>query len=258
MAGNVIPGEISAAAAYTRWQAEDFARPSSPSPAAPRAETVEERRAVAGDGEVEVSHIGSVPLPTAEDIERIHEEARQSGYRSGLEAGHEEGYEKGYAKGYEEGRGAGFQEGGAAGQAYEEEIRRLCQGLQEALAALDQEIAEAVLACALEAAGQMTRSAIRVKPELLLPTIREALAALPLRHEPVTLLLAPEDATVLREHLGNQFAQEGWHIQEDNSILPGGCLLRAGTSEIDARVESRWRRILEAIGLSQEWLANKP
>ncbi|MCL2022091.1 MAG: flagellar assembly protein FliH [Betaproteobacteria bacterium] len=275
MAGDVIRGEE--LAAYTRWQAEDFSAP----PAKPGAKEANVRRggqfqgsvdsdfnpAEASDGEVEVSHV-ALPqrLPTAEDIAQIHEEARQNGYRIGFGEGRTAGYEEGlraghadgHQDGFESGRQAGFREGAAAAKNYEEEIHRLCQGLQGAMTVFDQEVAESALACALEVAGQLTRAALRVQPEMLLPIIQEALAALPLHHGPVTLCLAEADVALAREHLEGQFTQEGWAIQVDNSLKQGDCRIYSGTSEVDARLESRWRRVLEGIGLSPEWLENKP
>jgi flagellar assembly protein FliH len=242
-----IPKE--ALPAYTRWQADDFGAPAVPetADAAQAAPTAKTEGAAEGEAAaVRVQSGVAFSLPTAEDIERMHEDARQSGYQAG--------YAEGLQAGGEEGRQSGL----AAAQVYAGNLQSLCRGVEEAAQALDQEMAEAVLACALEVAGQITRGVIRVHPEILLPIIREALAALPLRHGPVTLLVAPTEAALAREHLEGQFAQSGWIIQEDPELAPGGCRLRADNSEIDATLETRWRRVLEAIGVTPEWLARQP
>jgi flagellar assembly protein FliH len=236
--------------AYTRWQADDFGV----SPALPEAVGAETVVSGLEQGAPDTSEgvlVDQVKLPTAEDLERMHEDARQGGYQ----AGHDEGYRVGHEAGYTEGRKIGL----ANAEAYVTELRSLCQGLAEALQAFDQDMAESVLACALEVAGQLTRAVIHVKPEeVLLPVIRAALAALPLHHGPVTLLVAPSEATVAREHLEQQFSQDGWRIQEDTDIAPGGCRLRTDSSEVDATLETRWRRVLEAIGVTPEWLLKEP
>ncbi|MDR2364908.1 MAG: flagellar assembly protein FliH [Zoogloeaceae bacterium] len=240
-----IPKE--ALSSYTRWQADDFGAPSAPEEggavqSAPAPSTTAEG---AGAAEVPSSDV-PFALPTAEDIERMHEEARQSGYQAG--------YAEGLAAGSEEGRQSGL----AAAQVYAANLQSLCQGMEAAAQLFDQEMAEAVLACALEVAGQITRRAIQVNPEILLPVIREALAALPLRHGSVTLLVAPSEIALAREHLESQFAQSGWIIQDDPELSPGGCRLRADNSEIDASLKTRWRRVLEAIGVTPEWLERQP
>jgi flagellar assembly protein FliH len=241
-----IPKE--ALPAYTRWQADDFGAPLAPETDAAQTAPAEEKSGEAAEDAASVRVQSGVAfnLPTAEDIERMHEEARQSGYQAG--------YDEGLKAGSEEGRQSGL----AAAQGYAANLQNLCRGVEEAVQALDQEMAEAVLACALEIAGQLARSVIRVRPELLLPVVREALAALPLRHGPVTLLVAPAEIALAREHLENQFAQSGWIIQEDPELTPGGCRLRADGSEIDATLETRWRRVLEAVGVTPEWLAQQP
>jgi flagellar assembly protein FliH len=104
----------------------------------------------------------------------------------------------------------------------------------------------------------MTGTALKVQPERLLPIIREALAALPLHHGPVTLSVHPDDAPLVREHLGEYFSHGGGRIQEDPDIAPGGCRLQAGNSEVDASLPTRWRRILEGIGVTPEWLDAQP
>jgi flagellar assembly protein FliH len=242
MASNYIPKEN--LRAYTRWQADDFGAPPI-SPPAPKNDATPKAEATspASPAEAEIVPVEQVALPTAEDLERIHEEARQGGYQAG--------YDAGYPVGHAEGRQAGL----AEAEMRMAEIHALCQGLNEALQQFDQAMAESVLACALEVAGQLTRTVIRVQPEILLPTIREALAALPMHHGPVTLLVAPSEAAMARAHLETSFAQDGWKIQEDADITPGGCRLRAGSSEVDATLETRWRRVLEAIGVTAEWLA---
>lgn len=231
MAGYIPKEQLQA---YTRWEADSFDAPP-PRPPAPEPQD-------APPPEPESIPLAQIPLPTAEDIERIHNEAHTSGYEAGYQAGHE----------------AGYQAGLAAAQDYAEQLGNLAQGLQEAMGNLDQEVAESLLACSLEVARQITRTVIQVRPEVLLAIIREALTALPLHHGPVTLLIHPDHLSLVQEHLGDQFSHAGWHIQEDQEIPPGGCRLQAGNSEVDATLPTRWRRTLEAIGVTPEWLEARP
>jgi flagellar assembly protein FliH len=114
-----------------------------------------------------------------------------------------------------------------------------------------------VLDLALEVASQVIRSTITAKNETLLPVIREAITALPLHHGNVMLHLNPTDASMVREQIGEQLAQTGTKIVDDTEITIGGCLIKAGTSEIDATLETRWKRVIEAIGSEpREWLSS--
>ncbi|UCV15971.1 flagellar assembly protein FliH [Quatrionicoccus australiensis] len=210
---------------FQRWQVNSFDPPKpviaqAPPPPPPQVEESSE----------EVDQ--AFHLPTAEELERLHEETRAAGYQAG----------------YEEGRLAAEESSRAAAEAEIENLRTLADGFQRALDELDQSVAEHLLALATEIASQMISGTIAVKDDVLLPIIRQAIAALPLQHNHLTLRLNPADAARVRAQLGEQFQQSGTQIIDDSEISPGGCLVRAGTSEVDATVETRWKRVLEAIG----------
>lgn len=178
-------------------------------------------------------------LPTAEDIERIHEEARSSGYQAGLA----------------EGRAAGEQQAREIAESQAQLFLALVENLKKSIAELEQTVADQLLALAIEIARQVTRSTVNVRPETLVPVIREAIGALPLHHAHIVVRLNPEDIEGVRKEIGEQFSQIGAQLLEDHTISPGGCMLQAGASEIDASLETRWKRVLEAIGTEpQEWL----
>lgn len=178
-------------------------------------------------------------LPTAEDIERMHEEARNTGYQAG----------------FEEGQAAGEQQAREIAEARAQQFLSLIGNLKNSVTDLEQTVAEQLLALAIEIAAQVTRSAINFKPELLLPVIREAVSSLPMHHAHVVVRLNPVDIEHVRAEAGEQLAQIGAQLIEDTLVSQGGCLLQAGASEVDATIETRWKRVLEAIGTEpQEWL----
>jgi flagellar assembly protein FliH len=181
-------------------------------------------------------------LANAEDIERIHDEARANGY----------------SVGYREGLDAGQQAMATTVAETAAQFAELLGNLQVSLAHLDQTVAEQILNVALEVAAQVLRGAINTRPELLLPVIREALAALPLHHAHPILRLNPADAGLIREQIGEQLAQTGAQLIDDTEISPGGCLLVAGASEVDATIETRWKRVLESIGVDPSAWMNLP
>jgi flagellar assembly protein FliH len=173
-------------------------------------------------------------LPTAADIERMHIEAHQQGYA----AGHEEGL--------------------AQARTIAARIDALMTSLDQSLRELDQHVADQLLATSVEIAQQMLRQSLRIKPELLLPVVKEAVATLHTHLGHPALFAHPEDAALIRTHLGDQLAHNNWRIIEDSTLTPGGCRVELGASEVDATMETRWRRVIESIGISQEWLSDKP
>ncbi len=223
----IIPKEQ--LAAYQRWQFSDFDTPEAALPASTPAEEVAPQEDLPPVDLVE-THLPS--LPTAEDIARMHDEAREAGYAAGLD----------------EGRQAGEEAARGAFMKAAEQVGALVQNIEGAMAELDQHVADQVLALAIELAGQMARTAMRADGTYLLPIIREAISLLPLHHAQVHILLHPDDASNVREHMGEYLSQQGVRLIDDPTITPGGCKVRAGSSEVDATTEARWKRVLEAIG----------
>ncbi|MBK7673898.1 flagellar assembly protein FliH [Accumulibacter sp.] len=171
-----------------------------------------------------------VVLPTAADIERMYGEAHDTGYA------------------------AGYTEGIAAAKAVVATIATLMDSLTQALAGIEQGVADQLLALAIEIANQVLRQSLRLQPELLLPIVREAVTTLQPHHGQPLLFVHPDDATLVRKHLGEQLSHSNWRIIEDRLLTAGGCRVELGASEVDATLETRWRRVVEAIGVNQEWL----
>lgn len=224
-------------AGYHRWQVASFDQPvrteAQESPPPQSGIPSEDSLNTAGETVVEM------PFPTADALAQINEEARAEGYKAG----------------YEEGRAAIEEE---LKQASEHQIQQLCDivgNLHVSIAHLDQNIAEQLLDLGLEIASQILHGSLSVQRELLLPMIRSAIAELPLHHGAISLHLNPDDVNALRTMLNEQLAHTGAHIVPDSNISSGGCQITAGNCGIDATIETRWQRVIEAIGLSpDEWL----
>jgi flagellar assembly protein FliH len=127
----------------------------------------------------------------------------------------------------------------------------LVQGLETALTTLDQEVADEVLALAIEVARQMIRHSLAEHPESVAELIREALLQLPQTHAMVHL--HPDDLAMVRDYLGEQLTHGGHRLVEDSSIARGGVRIDAGGSQIDATLQTRWRRIMDNLGRNVQW-----
>lgn len=173
----------------------------------------------------------AVELPTAAQVEQIRTQA------------HDEGYQTGYAEGK---------------QRAEAEAQRLVQmvnTLNQELLHLDQKIAQDLLDLSLEIARQMLQQALKVKPELLLEVVQNTINELPHFNQHAHLLLHPNDAELVRAHLGEQLNHTGWKIIESSQVERGGCRVETVHSQIDGTLATRWQRIAESIGRSSSWLA---
>jgi len=227
---------------FERWQLVSFDAPAidvPPMPEAPPA--VEEEAAPPPPAPLPPT----VDLPTEEEIAQIREDARQAGYEAGYQAG------------LLEGKTAGEATARAVAEDQRLRFEQILSNLRHALDTMDQEIAEQLLETALGISAQITRGIISSNKAVLIPVINEAIACLPTHHGHIVVRLHPEDVPHVRELLGEQFSQSGTQIIEDKTLAPGGCLLQAGGSEVDASLETRWRQVLETIGAEPKaWLTN--
>ena len=216
--------------AYQRWELVAFDEDER------EANSLEKAAAQPADTprQAEPSSEPSVVLPTATDIERMHNEA------------HEQGYSAGYAEGL------------AEAQDITARMAEILQSLNQAVEGIEQHVAEQLLATALEIAHQVLRQSLQVKPELLLPVVREAVAALQLSSGHPALLAHPDDAALIRAHMGEHLAHNNWRIIENPALTRGGCRVELGASEVDATLETRWKRVVETIGANRDWLGDKP
>lgn len=238
---------------YRRWTPPSFDAPEAPpappepAPPAPEAEPVldaapleppemdlapepEPALEMAADEPLDDSPV--FQLPTAEDIERIHEEARKEGYA------------------------AGYEEGTARGRLEAMHFHSLVEGLETSLTSLDKEVAEEILAMATELARQMVRHTIATHPDVITDLLREALGQMPQTHAQIHL--NPEDMAMARDYLGEHMAHAGHRLVEDESISRGGVRIEAAGSQIDATVQTRWRRIMDSLGRHIPWEGEAP
>jgi flagellar assembly protein FliH len=184
---------------------------------------------------------------TEEELEAIREAARQQGYAEG----HEEGQAAGHASGYEDGLAMGRAEA-AVELAH---LQELATTFGHAVTAADEAIAADVLELALHVAKNMVRTAFEVRPELILPVVREAVDYLPTLQQPALLILHPEDALIVKGSIGHELEKTGWRIVEDAGVARGGCRIDTASNQIDAQIASRWQRLSHALGRNVEWLA---
>lgn len=236
--------------AYQRWELQSFgdARPSVV--AQRERDEAEVRAALAAEAaalaEVEQAEYAAAPpapeYPSEEELAAIREEARQQGYDAGFKAGHDDGV----AQALDEAR--------AATEQAIAPVREIADNFSTALREADQAISNEVLELALHLAKGMIKTALRVKPELILPIVREAIEYLPVLQQPALLILNPEDAAVVRESIAEELDKGGWRVIDDPTVERGGCKVDTASNQIDATVASRWQRLSLALGKDIDWI----
>jgi len=187
---------------------------------------------------------GQTPLtlPTKEQIDHVFQQAQEDGYSAGFQAGR--------SAGYQEGR----QNAETELKSEIKHIQTILSELDRELHQIDQQVAQDLLTLALNLSKKMITEVLRIRPELVLPIVQEAIRQLPHAAQHPRLHLHPDDALLVSNHLSDELSQSDWKICKDEKIERGGCRVDAAGSEVDASLSTRWQRILATIGQENNWL----
>lgn len=188
---------------------------------------------------VNQSSQAGITLPTIEQISGIQEQARQEGYN----AGHAEGLAQGYAEGQQQ----------AALEATR--LSTLANAFTTEVGKADETISQQVLDLSVDLARALLKSALEIRPELVIPIVKEAVRYLPALHPPALLFLNPDDAVLVRARIGDELEKTGWQLTDDTQLGRGSCRVETASNQIDATLPTRWQRLAAALGKDSDWLA---
>lgn len=220
--------------AAERERAEEAAREAAAAEQAAQAAEMERQAAAAAaqaevaaevqqTAEPEAEAAPAIPLPTAEEIDAIHQQAQREGFEAGLEAGR---------------------------LAAEDETHRLkavLETLEGMAARFETELAEQTLDLALVIARQLVRETVTTDRSLLLPLVREALAGLPPVKAPARLVLNPDDLAALEGLLTVELPQEVWRLVPDPQMEAGGCRIDTANTRIELTLAQRWSSLTRVL-----------
>jgi len=179
------------------------------------------------------------PKVSETELAAIREAARQQGFAEGMTQGHAAGLERGRAE---------------AEQALSH-VQQIAAAFSDEIRRADEIIAEEMLDLGLDLAKAMLKTALEVRPELVLPVVAEAIRYLPSLQQPALLFLHPADALLAREFIGEELSKAGWRVTEDMQLERGGCRVETPSNQIDGSLPVRWQRIASALGKNVDWLA---
>jgi len=170
-----------------------------------------------------------VPVMTPEERERTRREA----------------FDEGYAAGYDQGITAAIAE--------VQRLEAVARNAGTAFTEFEEKLAPQLLSLATAIARQIVRREIAIDKEIVLPVMREAFEQLTGSETGKQLFLNPADVELVRAHLSEDAGTSPWRIIEDPRIESGGCRIATRESDIDATVETRWRRTVAALGDPLPW-----
>ncbi|AJR09555.1 flagellar assembly protein FliH [Photobacterium gaetbulicola] len=207
-----------------------------------------------------------LPPLTAADLDDIRHSAYEEGIAEGRAAGHSEGFEQGQQQGLEQGQQQGLEQGLAQGLAQgleqgkaqiDEQVGYLTQ-LAEKLATPLQQVDDAVEQQLVQLVTSLARELVQVElktnPQVILQTLREGIAALPMAGQQTTIQLHPDDLDIIKQAYGTEnLAERHWTLQAEPALNRGDLFVESGNSTVDYQMENRLRHMLEQfVGLNSQ------
>jgi flagellar assembly protein FliH len=239
----IIPKE--SLTAYQRWELASFGdeRPSTLQKQAEDDAKTAEQLAVEEAARQTAEH------------QRALEAERLAAYNAGLEEGRAAGFEQGKSAGFEQGHTDGLTQGRAEAAEERARLQQIAQTFGDEVAQAGERMAVDMLDLTLDLSKAMLKTALNLRPELVIPVVAEAIRYLPMAQQPALLTLHPDDALLVNSQLSNELSKGGWRVVEDAQMERGGCRVETGSNQIDATAPSRWQRIAAALGKESDWLA---
>lgn len=232
---------ISRSAAWRRWQMLSFDEP----------ETVE----VEPEPEPEPGPDPAVVMAQlrAQAMAEGREDGYAQGHAAGAEAGQQAGHEAGYAAGREAGYAEGLAQAREQGAQEAQRLHALVQACAASVGALEEKMGQSLLTLALDIAQQVVRTTLSEQPEAVAAAVRDVLHINPSTNGQMRLWANPEDIELIRLHLADELKEGHWRVLADESIARGGCRAETPFGDIDATLQTRWRRVAASLGRNVSW-----
>ena len=168
---------------------------------------------------------GAAHLLTAKQLETLQQQV------------HDEAHARGFAQGLAEGR--------AEAEAHAKRLAALIEKLAKPFDDLDRAVEQELAGLVETIAVQLLRRELSTSAETLAAAAREAINSLPSATRDLVVKLHPDDARLVAEHLAADEPPR-FAIEPDARLARGDLVVSAERSEVDGRVETRVRALLDA------------
>jgi flagellar assembly protein FliH len=154
-----------------------------------------------------------------------------------------------FERGRAQGRAEGLQQAATTRASHTQQIEQVLRALRARFAELESGGADATLDLALAIARHVVRREVELHADAVMPALRESIAALIDQHAQPRVILNPHDLELVRADLDADGMFKGCRFVADAAIARGGCRVETPHGEIDARLGTRWQRVLDALGV---------
>lgn len=167
---------------------------------------------------------GKAPsMMTADQIERIQNQAFKEAYDEGFKTGRLEGMASGSGEVEYKGK----------------LLSEMLDSLAHPFAQLDETVEQQLVSLSMAIARQLVRRELKTDPGQVIGVVHEALAVLPVGSQDIKVCLHPEDLVLMREAIAQSESDRNWSLIDDPSLKRGDCRILTKVSQIDATLEKR-------------------
>lgn len=212
-------------------------------PSAQREERQREEEAAKREGEKieDVDYEGEGAGLSAEEMQRLVDEAETEGREQGYKAG----YDQGLAEGYDAGEKKGLEEMRQKLVAERQRFQHMIQALREPLAEQEDALEQWILQTVCVLTRSLVQRELLTDSSHILEQVKAAVDALPAGAEHLHIYLNPDDRVLVEAYAEEH--QLDWQFHTDEQLLPGGCRVETRESQVDFSVEHRLAQQLEAF-----------
>lgn len=209
----------------------------------------------------EVEDITPQPM-TAEELDEIRQAAYDDGFAEGKAQGYQDGLASGTAEGLSQGETEGHAQGLAQGLAEGQHQvldksaawEQLQMQMHAPLAAVNSEVENELIRVATGLAEELIKTEITFNHDILLQTLKLALAALPVLEQKITITLHPADLAVINEYYAAEECEKrGWVLISEPMMKQGDLVINNEVSSVELLMEQRIKQMMR-----QFLIANKP
>ena len=164
--------------------------------------------------------------------------------------------EQGYRAGFAAGRSAGEKNAELAIQAFQEttggnyarRMHELTESYESQLRNMEQALAGQVLELSFDLARQLVRTELATNPVPVQRLVAEAVELMLGGNEISTVRMHPDDLDAVAASMRQHTESGKLRLLADPGVTPGGCVVEAGLSMVDATTERRWSQVLANFG----------
>lgn len=193
-----------------------------------------------------IEDLGQVPVSpmTAQQLEKITEEAEKEAKAQGFKEGKEEGEKQGLALGEQR----AYEETKALLEEKVQSFQGMAEGLFDPLNMQDERIENWVINMAVQFTEHLIQRELTQDPSTLFTLVEKVVSALPVGAEHIRVYVNEADRALLME----TFKESSWDFHADSKMSRGGCRVETDHSVADYSIETRIRCLLESAEFQEE------